>query len=152
MEEKKLITEASGLSSSVASRRFVSPGSGRLFFDSKLLSGTASCVGLVISAFFFSVLFLCYIDTGLWIGNAMNPVPAAMPKAAARLLRAPRQCSNPGPTTTTQVRGYTVSGAGRRLREGGPGQKKQHPAYMPSRVGVDTGSIRCALVECALEG
>lgn len=69
----------------------------------------------------------------------MNPVPTAVPKAAARLLRAPRQCSNPGATTTmtqTQVRGYTESGAGRRLREGGVGRKEPHWGYVSSRVGV----------------
>ena len=82
----------------------------------------------------------------------MNPASSAMPKAAAmpaRLLRTSRQCSNQGPSTS-QIRGYhapTASGTGRRLRETTPGQKKQHPAYVSSRVsGCGTILYLCGTV------
>lgn len=94
----------------------------------------------------FGALWLC--SRGVDARSAfltMNPVaPSAMPKAAAipaRLLRAPRQCSNQGPSSSyvrssSQARGYhapTASSASRRLRETTSSQKK-NPVFGSSRV------------------
>ena len=100
--------------------------------DPGFLNRYSSCFAAAVSARFV-------LGSHCLRPATMNPAPCAMPKAAAlpaRLLRAPRQCSNQGPSTS-QVRGYhapTASGAGRRLRETVQGQKKQHPAYVSSRV------------------